>query len=98
MVQAAKRAADAVALRASFEERITNKQQPAEELLSAYLQYLRFERNQNPQLPGRLRMLLERAVERFPCTVEIWQQLTDHMEQQATGASAIAVVATGTAQ
>ena len=80
MAQELKRAKDAVTLRASFEERVSNKQQPAEDLLSAYLQYLRFERNQNPQLPGRLRMLLERAVERFPCTVEIWQQLTGHMD------------------
>lgn len=87
MAQELKRAKDAVTLRASFEERVSNKQQPAEDLLSAYLQYLRFERNQNPQLPGRLRMLLERAVERFPCTVEIWQQLTGHMEQQAAEAA-----------
>lgn len=88
VVQALKRAKDAVTLRSSFEERISNKQQPAEDLLSAYLQYLRFERSQNPQLPGRLRMLLERAVERFPCTVEIWQQLTDHLEQQAAAVAA----------
>jgi hypothetical protein len=83
-VQALKNARDAVALRSSFESRISNKQQPAEDLLSAYLHYLKFERKQHPQIPGHLRMLLERAVERFPCTVELWQQLNDHMDVQAT--------------
>lgn len=89
-MQALKRSKDAVTLRSSFEESISNKQQPAEDLLSSYLQYLKFERNQNPQLPGRQRVLLERAVERFPCTVEVWQQLVDYMEQQVGSAAVTA--------
>jgi hypothetical protein len=90
--QAKKKADAAVALRTSFEESIRDEQQPTEARLHAFLQYLAFERRQTPQLRGRMRMLLERAVERFPCTVELWQLLTEHMEQEvATGGGSAAL-------
>lgn len=54
------------------------------------MKYVAFERAQAaaPEAAGRLRVLLERAVARFPVTVDLWRMLLAAAEAAAAGAAA----------
>eukprot|EP00892_Ulva_mutabilis_P011035 jgi/Ulvmu1/8303/UM042_0008.1 len=85
--KAMKRAQAAVQLRQAFEDGIADDRDANEDLLAAFMQYIRFERSQTPAAPRRIRVLLERAVARFPVTVELWRMLTAHVEAEAAAAA-----------
>lgn len=89
-MQAMQRAQAAVQLRQSFEDSISDDREADESLLAAYMQYIRFEGTQSPPAPARVRLLLERAVARFPVTVELWRMLTALAEGDAATAAAAA--------
>ena len=84
-------AQSALALRAAFEDGIDDDKPADEALLAALWTYIRFERSQGPAAWPRVRLLLERAVARFPVTVQLWQELIAHVESgEHAGAADVA--------
>jgi hypothetical protein len=80
IVQIFARAQAALALRTAFEASISPEKPADKALLAAMWAYIRFEQSKGPSARDRVRVLLERAIARFPVTVQLWVELIRHTE------------------
>jgi hypothetical protein len=88
-VQICSRAKSALALRTAFEQSISLDKEANKALLAAMWAYINFERGQGSSTRGRIRVLLERAIFRFPVTVQLWAELIRHMEDSEMSGSVV---------